>query len=199
MQLYKQISTLNHDLKASEGSVLQILKDIGAYSKFTPFISENFVKFVFYFVHAYSFDSEMMDTKTFTASLKTIEKNFDFDLDSFRVKIGEEFEEKYLELIQWYLEVQRNRDFELLMSGQILYKQMISASTSRAIFTKSKAKDEDNKGIETIDYDLKHDLFLNCLSLNEKLSVLEEKLSSSSRLIQEATGKRIIDLKIENY
>lgn len=199
MQLYKQISTLNQDLKASEGNVLKILKDIGAYSKFTPFISENFVKFVFYFVHAYSFESEMMDTKTFTASLKTIEKNFDFDLESFRLKIGEEFEEKYLELIQWYLEVQRNRDFELLMSGQILYKQMISASTSRAIFTKSKAKDEDNKGIETIDYDLKHDLFLNCLSLNEKLSVLEEKLSSSSRLIQEATGKRIIDLKIENY
>ena len=198
MQLYKQISTLNHDLKASEGNVLQILKDIGAYSKFTPFISDNFVKFVFYFVHAYSFESEMMDTKTFTASLKTIEKNFDFDLESFRVKIGEEFEEKYLELIQWYLEVQRNRDFELLMSGQILYKQMISASTSKAIFKKSKSSEE-NEGVENIDYDLKHDLFLNCLSLNDKLSVLEEKLSSSSRLIQEATGKRIIDLKIENY
>lgn len=197
MQLYKKISGLTCGL-TSEFDALNILKETGTYHEFTPFISENFVKFVFYFVHAYSFESDMMDTKTFTASLKTIEKNFDFDLESFRLKIGEEFEEKYLELIQWYLEVQRNRDFELLMSGQILYKQMISASTSKAIFKKSKSTEE-NEGVENIDYDLKHDLYLNCLSLNDKLSVLEEKLSSSNKLIQEATGKRVIDLKIEDY
>lgn len=199
MQLYKQINPLTWGL-TSEFEVLDILKKSGAYSEFTPFISSDFVRFVFYFVHAYSFESEMMDTKCYSESLKVIEKNFDFNFDSFRQKI-KEFDEKYQELIQWYLDVQNNRDFECLMSGQILYKQMISASTSRAILKKSKGEKLEDNGTENIDYGSKYEYFISALSLNEKLSVLEEKLSRSTMLINavQEGGKKAINLKIEDY
>ena len=75
---------------------------------------------------------------------------------------------------------------------------MISASTSRTILKKSK---DENEGTENIDYDLKHKIYMNCLSLNSELSKLEDKLSSANSLISAVdvnTTKRQTVLKIED-
>jgi len=196
MQLYKRISELNYETtKVSD--IKKILNELGIERGFNFIDKSNLVEFVFYFVHAYSFESEMMDTKSYTNSLSVIEKSFRFEFDSFLANSSGEFQNKYQELIQWYLEVQKNRDFELLMSGHILYKQMISASTSRTILKKSK---DENEGTENIDYDLKHKIYMNCLSLNSELSKLEDKLSSANSLISAVdvnTTKRLINLRIE--
>jgi len=196
MQLYKRISELNYETtKVSD--IKKILNELGIEQEFMWVDKLHLVEFVFYFVHSYSFESKMMDTKSYSNSLSQIEDAFKFDLSSLRLKVGEVFDDKYQELIQWYLEVQKNRDFELLMSGHILYKQMISASTSRTILKKSK---DENEGTENIDYDLKHKIYMNCLSLNSELSKLEDKLSSANSLISAVdvnTTKRLINLRIE--
>ena len=196
MQLYKRISELNYETtKVSD--IKKILNELGIEQEFMWVDKLHLVEFVFYFVHAYSFESKMMDTKSFTNSLTQIEDAFKFKLSTLQSSVGETFEDKYQELIQWYLEVQKNRDFELLMSGHILYKQMISASTSRTILKKSK---DENEGTENIDYDLKHKIYMNCLSLNSELSKLEDKLSSANSLISAVdvnTTKRLINLRIE--
>ena len=197
MKLYKRISELNYETtKVSD--IKKILNELGIEQEFMWVNKINLVEFVFYFVHAYSFESKMMDTKSFTNSLTQIEDAFKFKLSTLQSSVGEIFEDKYQELIQWYLEVQKNRDFELLMSGHILYKQMISASTSRTILKKSK---DENEGTENIDYDLKHKIYMNCLSLNSELSKLEDKLSSANSLISAVdvnTTKRQTVLKIED-
>ncbi len=195
MQLYKQISELNYETtKLSD--IKKILKELGIEQEFMWVDKINLVEFLFYFVHAYSFESTMMDTKSFTNSLSVIESAFKFDLSNLKEVVGDTFESKYQELVQWYLEVQKNRDFELLMSGMILYKQMISASTSETILKKSKGED----ATENIDYDLKHKIYMNCISLNKELSALEETLSKSNSLInlvQESKVKKVFDTKIE--
>ena len=197
MQLYKRISELNYD-SIDQINLIRLLRTLGVDDKFVFINRGDFTKFIFYFVHAYSFESTMMDTKCFTKSLAIIEENFKFSFTEFReLQDYKDFDNEYQELIQWYLEVQKNRDFELLMSGHILYKQMISASTSRTILKKSK---DENEGTENIDYDLKHKIYMNCLSLNSELSKLEDKLSSANSLISAVdvnTTKRLINLRIE--
>lgn len=199
MQLYKRISELNYETtKVSD--VKKILSELGIEREFIWVDKLHLVEFVFYFVHAYSFESKMMDTKCYSNSLAVIEGAFRFSLSSLKEKVGNEFDEKYQGLIQCYLLMQENRDFELLMTGHLLYKQMISASTSLAILKKSKGNDGEE--IENVDYDLKHKIYMNCLSLNRELSTLEDTLSSANSLIstvQENTTKRLSILKIEDY
>lgn len=201
MQLYKRISELNYETtKVSD--IKKILSELGIEQEFMWIEKLYLVKFVFYFVHAYSFESKMMDTKSYSNSLSVIEGAFRFDFNAFRAKGGDEFDEKYQGLIQWYLLMQKNRDFELLMTGHLLYKQMISASSSMALIKKTKDTKSDIKElVENIDYDFKYNIFINCLSLNEKLSVLEDKLSSANSLISAVdvnTTKRQTVLKIED-
>lgn len=142
--------------------------------------NEQFVKFVLYFTHAYSFDSVMMDVKCYSASLEIIQKHFDFDFEKFKTSFDETFNEKYQELINLYLETQQNREFELLVTGTILYKQMLSSCTSDSI--KKKGKDDLH-----IDYESKKKIFDSCLDINNELKTLENNLYNKNKLIEEVT------------
>lgn len=182
MKLYQEISAIivsKTDPTSKEiNTVLNITGCMEAFDWTKR--NEQFVKFVLFFVHAYSFDSTMMDVKNYSASLEIIQKHFGFYFEKFKTSFDETFNEKYQELISFYLEVQKNREFELLVTGTILYKQMLSSCTSDSI--KKKGKDDDDLHI---DYESKKKIFDSCLDINNELKMLENNLYNKNKLIEE--------------
>ncbi len=163
--------------------VVNILRECGVENEF-KWLQNNphFVNFIFYFINAYSFESSLMDTTTFNESLAVIENKFEFNFNRFKENLGEDFDDKYCELLSFYLRTQNNREFELLMAGLRLYNQMLSASVLTTLKTQSKK----NEGVVNIDYETKNNLFIYCLQLNKEISLLEEKLEDSKAIIEGA-------------
>lgn len=181
MKLYDKLKELEpkditHDVISS------IVKE---YPIFIPFSkASGFNKFLLYFVRMFSFGSTFMDTKTYNSSLENCEASLGFDFEGFKMQVGTDFDSLYEKLITWYLRSQKNRDFELLMKGTILYNQMLSEATSMTMFRKK--KDEEDR----VDYESKFSIFKNAMELNGSLALLEEKLQDSINLVGEV-GKDI--------
>ncbi len=198
MKLYENISKLDYK-KTTNKELLTILDNCGCNFAFSYFRNDpQFVPFVFYFVTAYSFESDIMDTDTFNESLKIIEEKFGFNWSAFENRFSGNkeykklFESNYFCLLSFYLETQNNREFELLMNGLTLYNQMLSASVSNAIIKK------DKEGTENIDYETKNNIFVHCLELNKELKLLEEKIADSKALISGiVTNNPDLKLKIK--
>lgn len=146
--------------------LLIILRQCGCENNFIPYKgNEQFINFVFYFIHAYSFESTLMDTQCFQESLSLIESNFDFDFDKFKTGYDETFDENYSTLITFYLKAQRNRQYELLMTGLKIYDQILLDSTKT---------DAENR----------RKLFLDAIEVDKQLKLIETELWGSLQLIE---------------
>lgn len=188
MKIYKEISGLDSNV-LTRSDIVELLRKHGIYDWFLFFLpcsNSDFKGFVLYFLNSYSFDSILMDTSCFDASLKIIEDAYSFKLSTFKSAYKEEeFDENYSRLVSLYVGSQKNRDFESLIQGRILYTQMTEACTSLSIISKTKDKEE-NTDVENIDYILKFKIFTASIELKNELSILEDKLSKSMFIVDGA-------------
>lgn len=189
MRLFQELADKDYT-KLDKKSINIILHKLGCKDRFEWIRNDKYVNFIFYFVHCYSFESTMIDTTCFTESLNNIADKFELDFEEFKTSFGEDFDDNYDELLSWYLTSQKNRDFEMLITGLILYKQMLSGSKSKTI--KEKKDGESN-----IDYESKHKIFLNCISLHKELKVLEQHLYPAMKIIEavEQTNPNVKEIR----
>lgn len=197
MKLFSELTAI-YSKSLTTKDVLTVLRNLGLEDTFDCVKRhKDFTKFIYYFINAYSVESTMMDSENYKKSLKLIEKNFDFEFDSFKTSFTELFPEQYNNLINEYLELQRNRDYRSLVQGNILYDQMSTACISRSILKGGK----DSTDVD-IDYKAKFDIFMNSLELSKELKVLEASLKKHTDLenaVQENTEKATISIRVEDH
>lgn len=165
MKLYQLLSGKTPGSLTSKDLMI-ILRQCGCDNDFMPYKgNRQFVNFVFYFVHAYSFESTVMDTTCFNESLKLIERNFDFDFEEFKTDHDNAFDENYGALKSFYLKSQHNRQYELLVTGLSLYDQILKDSLKSEVENRKK-------------------LFMDAIEMEKQLKVIETELFPGLQLIE---------------